>query len=234
MATTPKKLSELTELPTALTPSTDHIYVERESPPGTHTSYKKSAPSTDDVAEGSTKLYFTLARVLASVLTGLSTATGTAITATDTVLSGFGKLQAQITAVAAATGSIVAATFAEFRANTAGKFLTTDSIWPAAAVVTLTDAATIAVDFNTFINAKVTLAGNRTLGAPTNPKQGQSGTIYIKQDATGGRTLTFHADWEFEGGTDPTLSTAAGAEDELHYKVKYTGKTTAILMKAVA
>ncbi|MDP4109320.1 MAG: hypothetical protein Q8878_04750 [Bacillota bacterium] len=38
------------------------------------------------------------AAVRSTVLTGLSTATNTAVTATDTVLSAFGKLQAQITA----------------------------------------------------------------------------------------------------------------------------------------
>ena len=56
-----------------------------------------SAATTSDLAEGS-NLYFTAARVLASVLTGLSTATSAVITAADTVLSGFGKLQAQISA----------------------------------------------------------------------------------------------------------------------------------------
>jgi hypothetical protein len=42
--------------------------------------------------------YFTTARVLATVLTGLSLATAAVIAATDTVLGSLGKLQAQITA----------------------------------------------------------------------------------------------------------------------------------------
>jgi len=54
--------------------------------------------TTSDIAEGS-RLYFTAARVLASLLTGLSTATNSLITASDSVLIGFGKLQAQITAL---------------------------------------------------------------------------------------------------------------------------------------
>jgi hypothetical protein len=53
---------------------------------------------TDDVGEGVTNLYFTAARVRDAVLTGLSTATNAIISATDSVLSAFGKLQAQITA----------------------------------------------------------------------------------------------------------------------------------------
>lgn len=52
---------------------------------------------TDDIAEGATNLYFTAARVRATVLTGLSFAINAAIAATDTVLEAFGKLQAQIT-----------------------------------------------------------------------------------------------------------------------------------------
>lgn len=52
--------------------------------------------STDAVAEGSVNLYFTAARVLATVLTGFSTASSAVVTAADTVLSAFGKLQAQV------------------------------------------------------------------------------------------------------------------------------------------
>lgn len=48
--------------------------------------------STTQITEG-TNLYFTLSRVLASLLTGLNTALTGTITATDTVLTAFGKLQ---------------------------------------------------------------------------------------------------------------------------------------------
>lgn len=53
--------------------------------------------TTSDIAEGS-NLYFTLARVLATVLSGLSI-TGGAITSSDTVLQAFGKLQNQINGI---------------------------------------------------------------------------------------------------------------------------------------
>jgi hypothetical protein len=56
-----------------------------------------TAKSTSDLSEG-TNEYFTAARVRAVVLTGLSLATNAVISATDSVLSAFGKLQAQITA----------------------------------------------------------------------------------------------------------------------------------------
>lgn len=58
-----------------------------------------SPGTTDAVPEGSTNKYFTAARVLATVLTGIGFSTATAITATDTILQAFGKLQAQITAL---------------------------------------------------------------------------------------------------------------------------------------
>lgn len=61
--------------------------------------------------------------VLTTVLTGLSTATSTAITASDTVLSAFGKLQAQITGLTSSTipnsggiNSIVALTQTQYNA----------------------------------------------------------------------------------------------------------------------
>jgi hypothetical protein len=53
--------------------------------------------STDDVTEGSNRLYFTSARVLATILSGLSFVTSGAIVSTDTILQAFGKLQKQIT-----------------------------------------------------------------------------------------------------------------------------------------
>jgi hypothetical protein len=54
--------------------------------------------NTDQVTEGTTNLYYTAARVLAVVLSGLSVATNSAILATDSILSALGKLQAQVTA----------------------------------------------------------------------------------------------------------------------------------------
>lgn len=88
------------------------------------------------------------------------------------------------------------------------------------AVVALTDAATIAVDLSLANNFSLTLAGNRTLGTPTNAAAGQSGIIAVTQDASGSRTLAFGSGWKFAGGTAPALSTAAGAVDYLAYYVE--------------
>ena len=86
--------------------------------------------------------------------------------------------------------------------------------------VTLTDAATVAVDLSLGNNFQVTLAGNRTLGAPTNVVAGQSGVIRVIQDATGSRTLAYNSVYKFPGGTAPTLTTTASAVDLLAYHVE--------------
>lgn len=65
----------------------------------------KSGTTTDQITEGSSNLYFTAARVRAVALTGLSLVAGTAITAADTVLSAFGKLQKQISDLLSALNS---------------------------------------------------------------------------------------------------------------------------------
>ena len=89
-----------------------------------------------------------------------------------------------------------------------------------ATINTLTDGATITPDFDAGQNFSVTLAGNRTLANPTNIDAGQTGSIFITQDGTGSRTLSFGSYWDFAGGTAPTLSTAAGAVDRIDYIVR--------------
>jgi len=89
--------------------------------------------------------------------------------------------------------------------------------------VALSDASTIAIDASLSNNFYVTLAGaNRTLGTPTNLVAGQSGYIDIHQDATGSRDIsTYDWVWQFAGGTEPTLTTAARAKDKLCYSVDW-------------
>ena len=87
------------------------------------------------------------------------------------------------------------------------------------AITTLTDAATIAVDMDDNNNFQVTLAGNRTLGNPTNVVEGQTGFIEVIQDGTGSRTLSYGTNYRFVGGSAPTLTTTASAKDVLAYAV---------------
>lgn len=83
---------------------TDKIYLADDSGKiyrWSGTQYIEISPSpgsTDAVPEGPTNKYFTEARVLATVAAGLSVTTNAVISATDSVLSALGKLQAQVTA----------------------------------------------------------------------------------------------------------------------------------------
>lgn len=73
--------------------------------------------------------------------------------------------------------------------------------------VFLADAATIVVDAAAGNWRRVTLAGNRTMGAPSNATIGQEILFEIIQDGTGGRTLAwnatyiFHTAWTDAGNT---------------------------------
>ena len=86
-----------------------------------------------------------------------------------------------------------------------------------AGVVTLTDAATIAVDASLGNHFKVTLGGNRTMGVPSNPTDGQKIMFEVIQDGTGSRTITFSGGaGGFSFGTDitgVTLTTTANKRD---------------------
>ena len=61
-----------------------------------------SPSTTDALPEGTSNLYFTVARVLASALTGISFSDGTDVTSANNVLQALGKLQKQLTDVRAA------------------------------------------------------------------------------------------------------------------------------------
>lgn len=112
-------------------------------------------------------------------------------------------------------------TAAQYRDNTSGKILVTDKVWSAADTVALTWAAagTSTVDFSAGINFTVTTdTGNSTL-SPKNAKTGQSGFIYITQDGTTARSLSFASGWVFDSATAPTLTATPGATDALYYVV---------------
>jgi hypothetical protein len=87
-------------------------------------------------------------------------------------------------------------------------------------IVSLTDvSASIAIDFNTAQNFALQLVGNRTLENPSNCAAGQTGSIFLQQDVSGGRTMSFGSNWKFSNGEAPTLTTTASAVDRLDYIV---------------
>ena len=89
-----------------------------------------------------------------------------------------------------------------------------------AEIGTLTSATTVTPDFATSANFTLTLGHNVTLANPSNLTPGQSGSIFLVQDGTGSRTITFGSQYDFAGGTAPTLSTAASSVDRLDYIVR--------------
>ena len=76
--------------------------------------------------------------------------------------------------------------------------------------VALTDAATVVWNFSDGNVGYFTIGGNRTLSI-TNPIPNTSGVLYITQDGTGGRTLTFPAGSEFINGWDGIIDNTANA-----------------------
>jgi hypothetical protein len=106
-----------------------------------------------------------------------------------------------------------------------GDISITGTILPTKAYIaetTLTDGATIDWDMATQSVAKVTLAGSRTLNAPTNGSTGQFCSLLIIQDGTGSRTLTWNAVFEFTTDTAPTLTTTAGLADLFTFRYNGT------------
>lgn len=91
-------------------------------------------------------------------------------------------------------------------------------------IVSLTDAATIAVDAAAGTLLRVTLTASRTMGVPSNPKDGQLIMFEITQGGTGSYTIT----WTSGAGgylfgtalPAPTLGTAVGAYDYVGFRYK--------------
>jgi hypothetical protein len=132
--------------------------------------------------------------------------------------------------------NVPAAVASDYRTGTdATKALTSDAVWDAADYVTLNDSGgNIAVDMSAGFNFAMTMDGDYTLSNPTNTKNGQTGAIVLTQDGTGTQTLAYGSNWKFAGGTDPTLSTAAGAVDVLFYQVISSTVIVGNLVKAIA
>jgi len=142
---------------------------------------------------------------------------GSGISVTGTAVANTGVLS-----VNSSTGAITSVA----KTDTAQSFTAAQR----GAISALTDGATITADFALANNFSVTLGGNRTLANPSNQTAGQSGCIWITQDGTGSRTLAYGSQWDFTGGTAPTLSTAAAAVDCLVYAVQSSTKITATLI----
>jgi hypothetical protein len=106
------------------------------------------------------------------------------------------------------------ATAAQIRAGTASKAVAADKLLASAAILSLTDGATVSWDMSLGYNAKVTLGGNRTL-AVSNPVEGMTYCLGVNQDATGSRTMTWPASFNWGTTGAPTLTTTASKRDRI-------------------
>ena len=86
-------------------------------------------------------------------------------------------------------------------------------------VTTVASAATITLNFNDSNNYEIDLGHTATIANPLNCTAGQSGSIFITQDATGSRVVSWGSYWDFAGGVAPVLSTAALSTDRIDYIV---------------
>jgi hypothetical protein len=118
---------------------------------------------------------------------------------------------------AAAVGAVLAEVTAR-PAAAAEQATTVESGGVAPAVVHLTDAATIAVDASLGNDFRVTIAGNRTMGTPANPTNGEQIIFQVTQGTGAPYTLGWASGYEFSAGLpQPTLSNSAGQTDLLGF-----------------
>jgi len=124
------------------------------------------------------------------------------------------------TSRAAASAIPVAATAAEYLANSAPtKMLTPGAAWGAAILVNLGSVASITPDFGAGLDFQwLPSSATGTINNPTNTKQGQKGVIYILQNG-GFNITTWGSAYKFAGGVKPVMTAAAGACDILSYVV---------------
>lgn len=94
-------------------------------------------------------------------------------------------------------------------------------------------ASSITLNFSTANNFAVTLTGTTNIANPSNVIVGQSGVIYLTQDATGNRVVSFGTHWRFPSGTAPANTTTANAVDIVVYTVRANGAISAVLIPNV-
>ena len=201
---------------------------------GSSANVATSVAATGDVTISNTGVTAIAAGVIVNADINASAAIeGSKIVAATTSVVGAVQLSdstSTTSSVLAATPTAVKAAYDQ--ANTKASLSTAQTFTAAqrGTISALTDGATITADFAVANNFSVTLGGNRTLANPSNQTAGQSGCIWITQDGTGSRTLAYGSQWDFTGGTAPTLSTAAAAVDCLVYAVQSSTKITATLI----
>ena len=127
------------------------------------------------------------------------------------------------------------ATAAQYIANTTTNLpLSNDQVWASVAAAkqgALSGSAT--PDFGANIDFIFSMGASNTLNNPSNIKVGQKGVIWIVQDSTGGRTMSWGTQYKFPGGVK-TISAATNAIDVLSYVVKSSTEVHCFLSLAMS
>lgn len=178
------------------------------------------AYTTTDVPEGS-NLYFTTARVLATVLTGLTAAAGTPLS-TDTILQALGKVKHFIDNISA---TILGTVLTGFAVGSNTTVTASDTIIQAIAklqaqvgkqaVISASD-----VDWSAATHFYKTLSANLTITF-SNDTDAQTIIIKLIQGASA-YTVTWPSGVQWANTTEPTMSTTAGRHD-IYTLVKING-----------
>ena len=95
-------------------------------------------------------------------------------------------------------------------------------------------AANVTMDFANTNHFALTLGTNSNLNRPSNLTAGQTGSIFVIQDGTGSRTLSYSSVFDFAGGTAPTLTTTASAVDRIDYVVRSSSSIHAVATLALS
>lgn len=145
--------------------------------------------------------------------------TGTVTSVTITPGTGITQSGSPNTTNTAITVNVDKATGANLEAGASNKVLTADIIFDAE--VTVTFAASQTLDFNTFLNARITMTANITSLTCSNIKASQSGVISFVQSGAGSFTMVagWCSQFRWAGGARGVLTTGSTtAIDALFYQ----------------
>lgn len=88
-------------------------------------------------------------------------------------------------------------------------------------VTTVTTSGSYVADLSTYNSFSITISGDFTMENPTTETVMGTGLISIRQDGTGGHTITFGTNWNFPAGA-PVINTTADAWNVFRYTVLAT------------
>ena len=94
-------------------------------------------------------------------------------------------------------------------------------------ISTTSGTYTVAPDNAQNVNLELTLSGNLTIACP-DCVDGAAVSFVLKQDATGGRTVSWSSDFRWGGGRVPVMTTSPSAVDTL----LFSHRATAIYLMA--